>query len=144
MRMAFALLLFSLQTATCCDCVLPTVKAEFKHSEIVFRGTITEIHDSQIVFAVRRVFKGRIPATFAMTNWVMDADCASGFARRLVKTGNELLVYAWRAEFFKEGLLTSTCSRTALVQGASEDLRELGRGHAPTRENDVPDHLIAP
>jgi len=134
MRIGFVLLLLSIHAAKCCECVLPTVKAEFKASEIVFRGTITEIHDSQIVFAVYRVFKGRIPATFAMANFVIDGDCAPGFARHLVKTGNELLVYAWREEFFKEGLLTSTCSRTALIHGASEDLRKLGRGYPPTRE----------
>ena len=134
MRIAFASLLFSLRLATCCDCVLPTVKAEVKRSEVVFRGTITEIRDSQIVFTVHRVFKGRVPANFAMANWVMDDECSFGFAGRLVKTGNELLVYAWRAEFFHEGLLTSVCSRTGFIHTASEDLKKLGRGHPPSRE----------
>jgi hypothetical protein len=57
LRIGFALLLFSVRLATCCECVLLPVKEPFKHSEVVFRGTILEINDSQIMFAVQRVFK---------------------------------------------------------------------------------------
>jgi hypothetical protein len=132
-RIGFALLLFSARLGMCGECVLQPIKAEVKHSEVVFRGTITEVNDSQIVFAVQRVFKGRLPAAFAMANFATDCCGAPGFAQHLVKTGNELLVYAWKQEFFHEGLLTSTCSRTALIQNAAEDLRELGPGHPPTQ-----------
>jgi hypothetical protein len=131
-RISIALLVASVRLGTCCECVLLPAKAEAKHSEVVFSGKITEISDSQITFAVERVFKGRIPAVFRMVNFTMGSGCSPGFARHLVKTGNQLLVYAWRTEFFHEGSLTSTCSRTGLVQNASADLKQLGRGR-PTQ-----------
>ena len=71
MRISLALAVVSVQLGICCECVLPSAKAEAKHSEVVFSGTITDVSDSQITFAVQRVFKGRLPAVFKMANLVM-------------------------------------------------------------------------
>jgi len=127
------LLAFSLRSAIACECVLPSPKAEAKRAEIVFRGVIAEITDAQIVFSVQRVFKGQVSERFSMYKLVLDGDCVDGFRRGLVKVGNELLVYAWRASYFTEGFLTSTCSRTALTENASLDLKQLGSGHGPSQ-----------
>ena len=133
MRTVFTILvLLSARQALCCECVLPSVSAEVKRSEVVFRGVVTEITDSQITFAVQRVFKGRLPASFKMPKLILTADCSPGFRPTLVKVGNMLLVYAWRADFFPEGLLTSTCSRTTLASKATEDFKKLGYGRSPT------------
>jgi len=125
--------LVSVIGAAACECVLPPPKIEMKHSDVVFRGIITDVNDKEIVFAVQRVYKGQVFATFPMPNVRFDADCAPGFRRRLVKVGNELFVYARWEPFFSKGPVTNDCSRTRLIETASEDLGQLGRGRKPTR-----------
>src|SRR5262249_9023720 len=81
MRVSLVLLfLYSLRLAISCECVLPSVKAEAKRSGIVFRGLITEINDRQIIFAVQRVFKGRIAARFLCQSSFWTGIACPGFA----------------------------------------------------------------
>ncbi|MCX6619716.1 MAG: hypothetical protein NTY38_01280 [Acidobacteria bacterium] len=112
MRIGLLLLLaFSLRSAIACEFVLPSPKAEAKHAEI----------------------EGQVSERFSMHRLVLDGDCVDGFRRGLVKVGSELIVYAWRASYFAGGFLTNTCSRTALTENASLDLKQLGRGHGPSQ-----------
>lgn len=122
------------QTAFCCEMIVPSVKGAVKRAEIVFRGSIAEIRESEIVFHVDRVWKGHVPAVFAMPGIVWSSTpCMPGFFQGHVRDGAELLVYARRTPYLNiAGYVTDAGSRTTLVQDASEDLRKLGRGRPPT------------
>jgi hypothetical protein len=109
------------------------VKGAVKQAEIVFRGTISEIRDSEIVFRVEGVWKGKVPPVFAMRKIVSTAPCIPGFFDNHIRVGAELLVYARRSpQVSGTGYVAQVGSRTGLLQDAAEDLRRLGRGHSPT------------
>ena len=104
-----------------------------KRAEIIFRGSISEIRDSEIIFRVDRVWKGNVPAVVAVPNIERrESPCWPGFYRDHVKVGVELLVYARRIPWLNvNGYVPEAGSRTALVRDAAEDLRKLGRGRPP-------------
>lgn len=136
MRVAF-ILLIGLRTALCCTVISPSVKGAVKQADIVFRGTIAEIRDAEIVFQAERVWKGHIPPRFAMPRIVWSSTpCNPGFYEPDVRLGAELLVYARRGipGWNFQGYVPGPGSRTALVQNALEDLRKLGRGRPPTTD----------
>lgn len=127
------LLTISLGAAICCKVVEPSVKDAVKRAQIVFQGTISEISDSEIIFHVERVWKGRVPARFSIPKitW-SETPCMPGFFVGHVKRGAKLLVYARRVpEFNITGYVPTPGSRTALVEYATEDLRMLSPGHSP-------------
>ena len=96
MRVAL-LFVIAVQTALCCDLVLPSVKGAIKNAEIIFRGSVEEIRDAEIVFRVDRVWKGRVPGVFVMPNvvWILTR-LSPRFYHGHVKVGAVLLVYAKR------------------------------------------------
>ena len=133
MRVALFLLI-GLHVAICCTIVPLPVKGAAKRAEIVFRGRITEISDTEIIFRVERVWKGHVQATFAMPKIVWsDFPCFPGFRQGYVRVGTEMLVYARRRlpALNVDGYVCEPGSRTALIQNAAADLRILGHGHPP-------------
>jgi hypothetical protein len=127
------LMILSLRIGVSCALVAPSVKGAVSRAQIVFRGRITDISDSEITFTVRRVWKGQVQARFSMpkVTW-SGTPCLPGFYRGQVKQGAELLVYARRLpEFNVSGYVPTPGSRTAPVEYAAEDLLKLGRGHPP-------------
>ena len=109
------ILLIGVRTALCCTIISPTVNHALKEADIVFRGTISEIHDAEIVFSVDRIWKGHVPLRFAMPRIVWSSTpCMPGFYENHVSLGNELLVYARRQApgWDPEGYVPSPGSRT--------------------------------
>ena len=132
MRIAM-LLIFSLRVAVCCEVIGLPVKNAFKQAQIVFRGKVTEVYDSEVIFQVDRVWKGRVPSRFSMPKLIWSATpCMPGFYKGYVKPGSELLVYARQVPELKvSGYVPTPGSRTAPVEYAIEDLKRLGPGHPP-------------
>jgi hypothetical protein len=127
------LLVVAARAALPCEIDTPSVKEALKRAEIVFRGSITEVRDSEIIFRVQRVWKGHVPPVFAMPKIISTAPCMAGFFENRVKVGAELLVYARRVpQISGTGYVAGAASRTALIEDATEDLRRLGRGRPPT------------
>jgi uncharacterized membrane protein YjfL (UPF0719 family) len=127
---ACAMALCSASVILGCDCVPKgSVKHSKKWSEIVFRGTITEIKDGTAFFHVERVWKGKVPRKFTMPALAEGAACV-GFWPSYLTTGNDLLVYASRLS--KDGeYFTSVCDQTKPSSDAGEDFRKLGKGKPP-------------
>lgn len=132
---AVLLLFITVQTALCCELVVLSVKSAKKQAEIVFRGSITEVRESEIVFHVDRVWKGRVPAVLVMPKieW-LGTPCMPGFYEGHMWAGTELLVYARKIPWLKvNGYVPEAGSRTKLTRDATEDLQKLGDGHRPNR-----------
>ena len=155
--------LFGAARCMACDCAAPSVQQAFAWADAVFRGTVTNVtrlkpgkRDTRLIvnFAVQRVWKGDVPARFAMysrrnTNW------CEGFVDAWLKPGEELLVYANRQpveHFYARYLFdrnpqrppglpksfnqeyvytTGLCSRTQSAVAAEQDLAGLGPGEPP-------------
>jgi hypothetical protein len=119
------------------------VSFKLDHSEVVFRGTIIELRDSQkpadlpagfaqdtkkiVVFRVSRVWKGEVGETFEMPA-VEETSACVGFWPSILKVGSDLLVYAYHsggADYY-----TGICGGHKLAVGA-KDFKELGRGKGP-------------
>lgn len=135
MTMKFAYLacaVWSVSAALACDCAPVSVTEARNGAEIVFRGTITEISGGNVVFRVHRVWKGNIGPTFRMPEISEGAACL-GFLPKLLKVGNDLLVYARRLHRSSndDEYFTSTCTRTSLSSDADEDFSRLGKGKPP-------------
>src|SRR5262249_19369492 len=116
-KVIFAVI-FALQTALCCELVVPDVEGAARRAEIIFRGTITEIRESDIVFRVDRVWKGRVGTVFVMPKiaW-RDTPCLPGFYQAHVSVGAELLVYARKLPWLNvTGYIPEAGSRTALTR----------------------------
>ncbi len=114
-----------------CDCIAPSAR-DAKRAEVVFRGTITEIHDGKVFFGVGRVWKGRVGQTFEMVDF--PASGCLGFLRdNWLLVGNDLLVFAWRLHRYPNDneYFTSICAKTSVWSEASETLNQLGHGKAP-------------
>jgi hypothetical protein len=137
-------LVFSVGIGYACGCSSITVEEAKERADVVFRGTITALRDSEhdlgylsamahdtrkiAVFRVSRVWKGEVGETFEMPALEETSACV-GFWPSLLKIGNDLLVYASRMQGHP-GYLTNICSRTALAIGA-KDFAELGPGEEP-------------
>jgi len=114
-----------------CEVVALSVKDAVKRAQIVFRGTVTDISDSEITFRVDRVWKGPVPTKFSMPKIIGgETHCLPGFYKGQVKLGAELLVYA-RREPYVSGYIPTPGSRAVPVEYATEDLKKLGSGHQP-------------
>src|ERR1700693_567293 len=113
-----AVLVFGMNLAQACDCSTPTVRNAKKYADIVFRGRITGFRHTdqgqQVIFAVDRVWKGKVPPTFEMAALREGAACI-GFWPRFLETGNYLLVYAFKFGDPPE-YITDICLRTNLVE----------------------------
>ena len=119
--------------ACACTCDAPGVSSARRHADVVFRGTITQFRDSGkgwriLVFKVSRVWKGDVHDTFEMPAIEEGAACF-GFAPRLIRGWNELLVYAYRIKPDSD-YITDICSRTALA-AETTDYKQLGPGRRP-------------
>jgi hypothetical protein len=84
------------------------------------------------VFKVSRVWKGDVGPIFEMPAREETGGCL-GFWPRLLKVGNDLVVFAYRwpgATAGASAFDTTICSRTDLAKG-NEDLSALGAGYEP-------------
>lgn len=132
MRIAVLIVLF-LRVAAGCEVVALSVKNAVKQAQVVFRGTVSDISDSEITFRVDRVWKGPVTASFSMPKVTFsETPCMPGFYAGHLKLGAEFLVYARHVpEFNVHGYIPTPGSRTAPVGYAAEDLKKLGPGHQP-------------
>lgn len=133
----------SVSVVSACTCEAPGAQEAKALADVVFRGTIIAMRDSTepslsradtkiAVFRVTRVWKGEVKPAFEMPAYEERSACW-GFWPRLLKVGNELLVYARRLDGATPGafiFITSICSRTALIEN-NKDLGELGDGYEP-------------
>lgn len=148
MRVKFAIVFLVLvEVAQACSCRPVSAKEALGNADLVFRGTIVEIHSAQtdplttvlqhpprrVVFRVTRVWKGVVGETFEMPAIEKTGGYCLGFWRDLLVVGNDLLVYAYRTKG-TAGYTTNICSRTQLASNA-KDFRELGAGTAPQKKD---------
>jgi len=122
----------SYKPANACSCLKPPPPLEAKErAAAVFSGTVIGQESSQfevkVNFKVRRVWKGNIGDTVSVITNTNSAACGINFRDR-----QSYLVYAFKNE---NQLRTNLCSRTKLIDRASEDLQELGSGIRPNRKN---------
>jgi len=124
----------SLGLASACDCVRRSVKDAKRYSEVIFQGTIVEIHESSdgyhfpvATFKVTRVWKGHVGETCEMLSIQETIGCI-GFVPT-VKVGAEFLVYAGR---LLGDLIPLQC-QSDLVSRARDQIRELGSGRKPEK-----------
>jgi hypothetical protein len=129
----FWLLLFvAAHNLLACTIAVVSVARARKHAEVVFGGTIVKITGAEIVFKVHRVWKGRVPAEFAMAKVTAYDSCFPGFQREYIQVGAELLVYGRRMPNLKvDGYVAGEGPHTKPVEASAEDLRKLGAGHVP-------------
>lgn len=124
------------------NCKTQSPKRALKTSDIVFRGTVAEVTESEVIFTVERVWKGALPRIYKMPKVISPGPCLAGFSQREVQRGNDLVVYAiwWSPsspvlDLFPRGSLpgfaVGLCSRTALARDATEDIKALGKGNPP-------------
>jgi len=110
-----------------CDCVVLPPKEAMGYAEVVFRGTVQSVHGTA-VFHVTRVWKGPVGRTFEMSG-IESSEWCHGFLPRMLRVGNELIVYASRIDPSNNIYFPMHC-QTALVSKAYQ-IRKLGRGHKP-------------
>lgn len=130
--------------AQACNCREPKVQFKKDHSDVVFRGTIIELRDSDkaagisagwgrdtkkiAVFRVSRVWKGEVGQTFEMPA-VEETSMCLGFWPNALMLGADLLIYADRSQVLgrEDEYYTSICGFHKSARG-SKDLRKLGPG----------------
>lgn len=136
------------EVAQACSCRPVSANEALGNADVVFRGTIAEIRNPQteplntvlqhpprrVVFRVTRVWKGVVGETFEMPAIEHTGGYCLGFWRHLLVVGNDLLVYAYRTKGTAD-YTTNICSHTQLASDAEKDLRELGLGTAPKKED---------
>jgi hypothetical protein len=134
-------------TASACSCRGLDVENALANAEIVFRGTVVNLHPSNepqkvrfegrdyriAVFRVERVWKGEIGSVFEMPALEETTDCV-GFWPGVVTLGSDLLVYASRQPPYRQ-YVTNICTRTSTADRAAADLKILGRGRSPGNSN---------
>jgi hypothetical protein len=133
-RLVVPLLLGCASLAQACECIEPSIKNAKRHSDIVFRGTITDMRDTgrgykTVVFRVVRVWKGQVTTTFEMPAFAdpFTSGCV-GLWPALLEIGSDIVVYAHRVN--DGSFLTGTCSRTRFARD-SVDFKTLGPGRPP-------------
>ncbi len=119
-----------------CSCDRLSVAAAYNSAEIIFEGKILNVTGpispgswpaGNVIFAVSRVWKGNVSATFEMPAVVVGSSCL-GFYSFLLKPGNLLLVYARRVAWTpkgEKGYFTDACARTQNLKDARVDLEGL-------------------
>ena len=78
----FGWLVVRLATGCEIDCKPESVNHALKREDIVFRGTIMEITESEVIFSVAQVWKGTLPKVFAMPKIFSTGPCIPGFFGR--------------------------------------------------------------
>lgn len=132
-----------------CSCREPKVQFKMDHSDVVFRGTLIELRDSEVdhflpfvrdtrkiaVFRVARVWKGDVGPIFEMPA-VEETSVCVGFNPDALRLGTDLLIYADRSRLpgHQDVYYTSICGFHKVACG-SKDLRKLGRGKDPLKQN---------
>jgi hypothetical protein len=127
--------------AQACSCIPITAAEASRRADVVFRGTIVDIHDVCIeppqlwkrvaIFRVSRVWKGVVGDSFEMPAIENPGGLCYGFAKGLLAIGNELIVYANRSSATGQ-YSTGLCSHTALAS-RTHDILELGPGKMPAK-----------
>lgn len=133
--------------AHACSCIPVTVSELMESADIIFRGTIIDVHDVQtgvgteigmgvgrrvVLFRVKRVWKGDVGEILEIPAIENPSGICWGFPKGLLAVGNELLVYARRQDG-SEDYITNICSHTSLAT-RTKDFQELGRGKAPRKK----------
>jgi hypothetical protein len=142
------ILTFSLSIGYACECTEPSVQQKKDNSDLVFRGTITALRDSEkpadladgwvrdtkkiAVFRVSRVWKGKVAETFEMPA-VEETSMCVGFSPDYLKVGSDLLIYARRHRGWGSEYYTGICGQHKLSTDADKDFKELGTGSEPER-----------
>ena len=118
-------------SASACVCALSPNRVSLKkavakaksEAAFVFSGQVTELDDSIIKFRVERLWKGARTKEIVLINTGTGkseggdriiSSCAYNF-----RLGEKYLVYAYRSEGKLE---TNKCTRTAVMEGAAEDV----------------------
>jgi hypothetical protein len=128
-----------------CDCSNPPLEDIRARADVVFRGTIVSLRPAVgpqgfgdtldtgkvAVFRVTRVWKGEVGPMFEMPALEETSACW-GFWPKLLKAGNDLLVFAFRIPDATGGFIfeTGICSRTATAKD-NADIQALGLGYEP-------------
>ena len=118
--------------AFACSCIQPgSPLEELDRSALVFSGTVVSVREDKplmgidafpsngpttVDFKVHEVWKGQLPPNVSLTTAKYGASCGFTFVE-----GLRYIVYS------RDGETVSLCSRTRLLQGADEDLTELGK-----------------
>ena len=116
-----------------------------QRADIVFRGTIIDIHGVQtglgpeigvrkrvVVFRVKRVWKGVVGEILEMPAFEHTSGLCWGFPKGLLAVGNELLVYANRQND-SDDYVTGLCLHTSLAK-RTKDFHGLGPGRVPKKK----------
>jgi hypothetical protein len=97
---------------------------------VVFTGEIVEVQqgsapdEEKIKFKIKSIWKKNVGETFTLTTYRVSC----GF---FGKMGDEYLIYAYKR---KEIFTTNGCTRTRLLQKATEDLKEFEeKGEKPVK-----------
>jgi hypothetical protein len=130
---ALASLLLTVTLSRACDCVTQPAKQAKRAAEVVFRGTIIDFRgsgsDRIVVFRVSTVWKGNVRQTFDMP--AIEGDLCYAFLPRLLKVGNELIVYARKINQSSGGYFPLVCN--TLLARNTKDIGALGPGNAPRK-----------
>lgn len=125
-------------SAFACSCVeLGTPLEQLEWANAVFTGKVVDIDiprgivissadPVKVTFEVSKIWKGTDDKTLVVTTAREGASCGYSFER-----GESYLVYAYLDQPGNV-LQATSCSRTALLSDAEEDLAKLGKSFAPT------------
>ena len=125
--------------AFACECIEPKEPAQaLNESKTVFSGKVAKI-DLQpenyvkiVKFNVERTWKGISTTTVSAVTGADGGSCGFPF-----EEGKEYLVYSYDSYGSTKSLIASSCSRTALLSEAQNDLIVLGSGNVPTQSEAV-------
>jgi hypothetical protein len=134
---SITLLLVSFGSASACECFsLPSVTQSFGEATAVFSGRVVSKGEYGVWFKVERAWKGvSSDRVYVYTGNARNL-CAPWFKQR----GQRWLVYAYLAPLYRGmtvkksytyKLMARMCDRTALLEDAADDLKQLGEGTAP-------------
>ena len=124
-RLLLALCIPAAAAYACTEVWLPTKQVK-RHSEFVFRGTLTAQTftngNEVLAFHVTRVWKGRVPETFELPVNPLAGGCTHLFASR-VAIGTEFVIFAGKTAF--------TGDEVSARSPDAQWLQELGPGRKP-------------
>lgn len=114
---------FTAGAAFACSCQAPPPpKIALSKATAVFTGRVTAIKEKDgqklVTMTVQDLWKGNLKNQVTVKTAIQSATCGFPF-----QADAKYLVYAYE---FKNELTTNLCSRTCLLERATEDLKELG------------------
>jgi len=126
---SFALLLFSYDSSFACRCQRKKPSRDLSQFAIVFAGKVTEVdyRSGRAKFSVQRIWKGARVGEIVISSG--NSSCDWRFEK-----GESYLVYAYSLPETRT-YTTHQCTRTGRLADATEDLKVLGEGQAPTSQN---------